>query len=143
MLTTIITVLTLIVLIVIWSLLLYKKDQKEIPIQRKVTKTYNKPIEDASLEEIASRVAKEKLSPKELRSLFGLVAKKFKIPVRNSSKSSEPHFKFIHQFCLNKAVDGALIVQMTNTFKAVNNSYKEQIEETEKKAVRERDLNSR
>lgn len=136
-------ILILIIVILFLSMMLFYKDKKSAPVSIKPTqKSRYKSLDECTIEELADRIAKEKLSENELLNIVSLVAKNHKFPGRNSGKSPEHYLRFIFQFCLNSNAGGATIVKMSNTLKAVNSEYKNDIETTERNAVRERDIGS-
>jgi len=133
-------VLGLVLLILVLSLVLFYKDKKYVePQATPVKKNSYRTLDECSIEELADRIAKEKLSESELLRVVSMVAKDHKFPGRSSENSAEHHLRFVHQFCLNDNADGSTIVKMSNTLKAINIDYKGDIEGTERAAVKKRD----
>ena len=120
------------------SIFLFHKDKKEKKVPT-VTKKTSKNILECSIREMSERIATEPLTQKGFIDLVDLVAKKHKFPGKSSKTSHQYHLEFVYQFCLNPRVNGATIVKMTNTLKALNGEYKKDIEALERKAVSARD----
>ena len=72
---------------------------------------------------LANRIAKEDVSQETLKKLIDHVATKYLFPESSDKKVAQYHLKFVHDFCLNKNVDGALIVILGNTLKKANSKY--------------------
>lgn len=134
-------VLIVVIAILVASFILFYKDQKRAKIVPVVVKKMNrsKSLDDCSIEELTARIATEDISEKDLLKVVAIVAQKHKFPGKNSDKDASVHLKFVSQFCLNKNADGATIVKMSNTLKTINKAYKEEIERSERDAVRQRD----
>lgn len=134
------SVLLLILLILVFSLVLFYKDKNYIPpLVKEAEDRVDKVLEDCSIEELANRIASEELTDKELLSIVSMVAKEHKFPGKSSGIDSQHHLKFVEQFCLNESANGSTIVKMSNTLKAVNLEYKREIEREERDAVKRRD----
>ncbi len=143
MVIAIIVVLSLLFILMLWSVVLYQKDKNVVgshcEISEKPKLQLDVPIMEATIEDIADRVASENLSEEELLALVSIVGKKHKFPSDASIKDVEPYLRFVSQFCMNENAHGQTIVKMSNTLKAINPGYKLQIERLEKAAVKERD----
>jgi hypothetical protein len=134
-------VLAVVIMILIVSFVLFYKDHKKAKMAPTVVSKMNrsKSLEECTIEEITARIDTEDLSEVELLKVVALVAQKHKFPSKNSDKSADKYLEFVLKFCLNKNSDGATIVKMSNTLKAINKAYKNEIEQTERDAIKLRD----
>jgi len=134
------SILVLVLIILVFSLVLFYKDRNYIPpVIKEVKSSVYRTLEECSIEELANRIATENLTDMELLRIVSMVAKDHKFPGKSSGNDSQHHLKFVQQFCLNDNANGSTIVKMSNTLKAVNLDYKADIEREERDAVRRRD----
>lgn len=134
------SILVLVLIILMFSLVLFYKDKNYTPpVVVELKEPAYRTLEECSIEELANRIASEELTDKELLRVVSMVAKEHKFPGKSSGNDSQHHLKFVQQFCLNDSANGSTIVKMSNTLKAVNLDYKREIEREERLAVKRRD----
>lgn len=109
--------LLLFIMLILISVYYYKKDSESGNTRGE------KDIFHCSIEALANRIAKEEVSKESLKKLIDHVASKHPFPVSSDRRVTQHHLKFVHEFCLNKNADGALIVMLGNTLKRVNSEY--------------------
>ena len=132
----IITIVVVMALGLLTTMVVLYKDKKKAA-QSAVHK--QKTIFECTIEEMAQRVTSEPLSEAQQQALIDLVAREHKFPTKGGKNIAKDHLDFIFGFCMNPRVNGAMIVKMSNTLKAVNKEYKKEIEGMERKAVALRD----
>lgn len=131
------SILVVIVTLLTIAVVLYYKDREPVS-SRSVIKSHDS-LSQGSIIELTKRISTEKLDEKELLQMVSLVAKEHVFPSKNSGESVENHLAFIRAFCLNTQTKGSTIVKMSNTLKAVNPEYKQEIEKEETAAIKQRD----
>ena len=119
-------------------MVLFYKDSKKID-EVVVAPKSKTPLFECTIKELSQRIATENVDESVLLKVIEYVAKECVFPSKQGEENADKHLKFVHEFCLNKNAKGSTIAKMSNTLKAINSTYKKEIDAQEKVGVANRD----